>query len=241
MKSMQAYLMHSKKMKTTDKTALIIAPHPDDETFGCAGLIARKIAEGARVYVVFLTCGEKSLPDETADTVMKNRQISALKATKALGVDEEYLYWLSLPDGKIPRKGEAEFRQALSELSKIVKKNGIREIYAPGSFEGWPDHPAACEMGVEVAENADGPVELFLYWVWAWYYVGLWQAPSMQRKNLGLLPIDDVYDKKEEAMQAYFSAKTPKGDLYIGHLPPVFLKAFAWRYELFEKVDLHEV
>ncbi|MCU7843916.1 MAG: PIG-L family deacetylase [Candidatus Thiodiazotropha sp. (ex Monitilora ramsayi)] len=37
--------------------ALVIAPHPDDEVFGCGGLIHRIKREGGKVYVMYMTVG----------------------------------------------------------------------------------------------------------------------------------------------------------------------------------------
>lgn len=37
---------------------LIIAPHPDDETLGCGGLMSKARAAGAEVYIQFMTVGE---------------------------------------------------------------------------------------------------------------------------------------------------------------------------------------
>jgi len=36
---------------------LIVAPHPDDEVFGCGGVIRRLKSEGAEVYVLYMTVG----------------------------------------------------------------------------------------------------------------------------------------------------------------------------------------
>lgn len=38
-------------------TALVLAPHPDDEVFGCGGFIHRLKAAGAKVYVLYMTVG----------------------------------------------------------------------------------------------------------------------------------------------------------------------------------------
>ena len=38
---------------------LVLAPHPDDEIFGCAGTIASHLRQGTRVHVVVLTDGAK--------------------------------------------------------------------------------------------------------------------------------------------------------------------------------------
>lgn len=37
---------------------LILAPHPDDETLGCGGLMSKAKAAGAEVYVQFMTVGD---------------------------------------------------------------------------------------------------------------------------------------------------------------------------------------
>lgn len=39
------------------KKTLVIAPHPDDEVFGCGGLIHRIKAAGGEVHVLFMTVG----------------------------------------------------------------------------------------------------------------------------------------------------------------------------------------
>lgn len=36
---------------------LVLAPHPDDETLGCGGLLARAADQGLRPRVAFLTNG----------------------------------------------------------------------------------------------------------------------------------------------------------------------------------------
>lgn len=41
----------------TNKTLLIVAPHPDDEVIGCGGLISRMKASDGDVYVMYLTVG----------------------------------------------------------------------------------------------------------------------------------------------------------------------------------------
>ena len=41
----------------TGKRVLVLAPHPDDETFGCGGSLALHAEAGDPVKVVFLTNG----------------------------------------------------------------------------------------------------------------------------------------------------------------------------------------
>src|SRR5574340_1404799 len=37
---------------------LVVAPHPDDESLGCAGLIKQAVENGADVHVVVMTNGD---------------------------------------------------------------------------------------------------------------------------------------------------------------------------------------
>ena len=41
----------------SEQRVLVIAPHPDDEVFGCGGLIHRVKRAGGEVYVLFMTVG----------------------------------------------------------------------------------------------------------------------------------------------------------------------------------------
>ena len=46
--------------------ALVLAPHPDDESLGTGGLIAACVAEGRRVHVAVVSDGAASHPGSRA-------------------------------------------------------------------------------------------------------------------------------------------------------------------------------
>jgi len=89
---------------------LIFAPHPDDETIGCAGVIQRALKAGAKVKVTYLTNGDHN---EFAFLVYEKRPIlfnaefvrmgkvreeEAKNAMKLLGLNENDLIFLGYPD-----------------------------------------------------------------------------------------------------------------------------------------------
>jgi len=39
------------------KKIVVFAPHPDDETWGCGGTIAKKLREGYEILIVVMTDG----------------------------------------------------------------------------------------------------------------------------------------------------------------------------------------
>jgi len=50
-----------------NKTILVIAAHSDDEALGCSGAIARHVAEGDNVHLLFMTDGVSSRPGRRDD------------------------------------------------------------------------------------------------------------------------------------------------------------------------------
>jgi len=89
---------------------LILAPHPDDETIACAGVIQQALKAGAGVRVVYLTNGdhnqiafivyEKRLTLRRTEFIHMGevRRKEAIKAMNLLGLRESNLIFLGYPD-----------------------------------------------------------------------------------------------------------------------------------------------
>jgi LmbE family N-acetylglucosaminyl deacetylase len=89
---------------------LIVAPHPDDETLGCAGLIQQAVENGAEVNVVLMTngdaselavvLGDRDLPWKPANLIRLGlkRQEESLHALAALGVSASHVHFLGFPN-----------------------------------------------------------------------------------------------------------------------------------------------
>ncbi|MDD5155395.1 MAG: PIG-L family deacetylase [Candidatus Omnitrophica bacterium] len=89
---------------------LILAPHPDDEAIGCAGIIQEALRQGAKVKVVYLTNGdsnqlafivyEKRLTFKKGEFIHMGevRREEAIAAMQSLGLDKGDLTFLGYPD-----------------------------------------------------------------------------------------------------------------------------------------------
>src|SRR3954451_25055796 len=80
---------------------VLVHAHPDDETIGTGGTMARYVAEGAQVTLVTCTAGEEGeilvrelehLAADRDDALAPQRKIELADAMRALGVtDHRYL------------------------------------------------------------------------------------------------------------------------------------------------------
>ncbi len=95
---------------TPDDRIMVFAPHPDDETLGCGGIIQQAVAMKLPVRIVWLTYGDNNewafflyrkrpvlIPEEVR-RMGEVRHHEALAAAKILGVDTNQLVFLGYPD-----------------------------------------------------------------------------------------------------------------------------------------------
>lgn len=145
------------------KTAMILAPHPDDETLGCGGLILQKRQAGAQVWVVFISDGSHShshlMP---APQLAQRRQQEALSACKALGIDAKNVIWLGTEDGHI-RDAQAELEPRIRHL---LQKHRPEELFIPLPNDGPADHEATAHLGLKTASQQT----IYGYPIWAWHH-----------------------------------------------------------------------
>jgi LmbE family N-acetylglucosaminyl deacetylase len=111
---------------------LVIAPHPDDETLGCAGAVLLHQAEGAKVAVAIATDGRASRTRPCAPSEMANlRRREAEEAARRLGVE---LDWIGLPERAwTPRELGPRLAAAFARLDPDL-------VYAPSRVDLHPEH-----------------------------------------------------------------------------------------------------
>lgn len=124
---------------------LIVAPHPDDETLGCGGLIAQRRSEGRRVVAAVLTDGRALLvrfgilTDPTPEEVSRLRKDETRRAFKILGGDPADLRFLDFENERLVQQ-KAE---AVAKVAQILRELTPAEVYVTSPFESHPEHVAA--------------------------------------------------------------------------------------------------
>jgi len=147
---------------------LILAPHPDDESLGCGGMIAACCQAGRPPIVAILTDGGMSHPGSKSfprEQLVRLREAEARDAASVLGLPQDRLLFLREPDTNTPRAGEA-FNRVVEHLIWLVDRFGCSSILAPWRFDPHCDHEAASLIAAEVTVRLG--IRHIAYPVWGW-------------------------------------------------------------------------
>lgn len=216
---------------------IVLAAHPDDESLGAGGLMARLRRLGARVTVLLCTAGEASHPDSPTTTP---EQLAAVRLREFGGAlthllpDPDWRF-LALPDGKVASHRKAVQEALRQTIADVAAGAGLPAeqitLVAPYRHDGHTDHDA---LGSAAAEAAGaGGHGLLEYPVWYW----LWADATDQAWQSWLrLPLDPAERQaKAAAMASHSSQVRPlsgqPGDEVL--LPPAFLAHFERPFETF--------
>ena len=148
--------------------ALVLSPHPDDESLGFGGLIAESCARGNGIEVAVLTDGTGSHPNSRnypAVRLAKLRATETINALTELGVGAEQITFLEAPDTRAPHEG-ADFDELASRLEGLVRKRGIRNILTSWRYDPHCDHEAAALLAAAVADVTGA--RLINAPIWGW-------------------------------------------------------------------------
>jgi LmbE family N-acetylglucosaminyl deacetylase len=211
------------------RRVIVVAPHPDDEIFGAAGLLQSLLSRGLPLEVVAVSDGEASHPLATRRGVdlPSMRTQETVQALQRLGWKEPTVTRLGLPDGEIPRNGE----RLVAALRARVRPGDL--CLAPWWHDGHPDHDACGNAALAVTESVGA--QLLGYLVWAWHWADP-RGADLPWADCRRFDFDRrVAARKRWATGAFLSQIRPLGpDREAAPLlPPAVLRRF-WRpYEVF--------
>jgi len=127
---------------------MCVLAHPDDETLGHGGLIAKYAAEGVEVYLITATRGERGWggypAEDPGEAAMgRLREAELREATRVLGVRE--LILLDYIDGDLDQADPTEIvSQIVTQVRRIQPQ--VVTTFDPFGAYGHPDHIAICQF-----------------------------------------------------------------------------------------------
>lgn len=119
----------------------MIAAHPDDPEYGCAGTVACWAAEGAQITYLLLTSGDKGSKDPTVrpGKLAGLREKEQAQAAAKLGVQS--LVFLRHPDGTL--ENTMALRRELVGVIREQRPHAVFAIDPWRHYQTHPDHRAA--------------------------------------------------------------------------------------------------
>lgn len=163
------------------KKVIVLAPHSDDESIGCAGTIFQLQSMGYEVVIVLFT--------SSADELSNNEkgELRLQEFQKAIEMYENcreihFLY----PDGKL-----TEFcTEAKEQLTEIIEREEPGIIFTPYIMDCHSDHKCVSKMLAEVVPHNDILVAMYEVWV-----------PILHPNYY--IDISEFWDKKKSVLQCY--------------------------------------
>jgi LmbE family N-acetylglucosaminyl deacetylase len=214
---------------------LVIAPHADDETLGCGGLIAAQARAGRAIEVIFLTDSAGSHPGHPGlapGALAEMRRGEALAALAILGLEAGQAQFFGLPDGTLDRLPPAELDAARERLAGRIRALRPEEILVPFRHGGSTEHSAAWELAATALAAAGGG-RLLEYPIWAWW------NPLRLRGRLGprpgnlAFPLGPWRAVKRRALACHRSQVLPVPPATAPALPPSLARACCGPREFF--------
>lgn len=150
-------------------TCLVLAPHQDDETLGCGGLIALLREQNKEVFVLFITDGSGSHPHSKqypAERLSALRKEEALKAVQVLGVSQGNVFFLNKKDGALPAEGETGFEQNAAQLHVLITLLSPDLVLVPYERDPHRDHRATWQMLMHSSKNIHAKFRILQYVIW---------------------------------------------------------------------------
>lgn len=229
--------------------ALVLAPHPDDETLGCGVLILRKRDAGVPVTLVVATNGSRSHPEHVIarERLVQIRTTESLEAARLLGLSEDDVISLGHEDGGLQSSAGTLER----ELAEVITERAPEVILVTSERDSHPDHQTLARAARRAVTATGSSARLFEYPVWYWNRVpwrrrrATWRGlpalcwyllydpvvewfrhPALRLSTGGYLP------RKHAALAAHASQLHPI-EGFAAPLPAPFVAHFFREYEVF--------
>lgn len=186
-------------MEWSEGPLLVVAAHPDDETLGCAGTIAKSALAGHSVTVLFFTDGVGARDEQVAAQLREARRSAAVASLALLGAESPtFLDW---PDNRLDTVPMLEIARAVErEINRVKPRTILTHHYGDLNVDHRAVHDAV--MTAVRPQPCGYPVDVLCFEVAS---STEWNTPNSSTAFLPHFAVDvtDHLDKKIEALELY--------------------------------------
>ena len=213
------------------KTVMLFTPHPDDDTFCCAGTLALLAQAGNNIRIVIYTNDDKGSydPEMTSERLARIRKAEEEEACRILGIPKESITWLQYHDGMLEYANTRDLVEQVTGLIRKYRPEAVLSVDPGSDYVRWhkTDHRMAAMNTIDAIRAA----EWHLYFPNQRLHDGLqpWKVPqeyffyATEKDANYWVNIDRVVDKKLDAAAAHVSQFEPAIKRYRADWDPADL------------------
>jgi LmbE family N-acetylglucosaminyl deacetylase len=143
-------------------SVLCVFAHPDDESFSCAGTMARYVPEGVAFHVLSFTPGQAAKrpePIDSAEELALLREFELRAAGEVLGIVSVSV--LGYEDGRLDQASPEELIHHVKDALDRTQADTII-TFGPHGLTEHDDHKAAHRAALQAAEEYGRNLTVFL-------------------------------------------------------------------------------
>lgn len=225
--------------------ALVIAPHPDDESLGCGGTIALLRQQGFRVHVLFVSDGTMSHPNSPsypAERLRQVREAEALEALRLLNVPVENAFFMRQKDTQVATTDSPDFADAVAFVYTLLTDVEPATVLVPWRRDPHRDHRASWQILNAALSMLSVRPRVLEYLIWLWELGNEQDMPGRDEMFVWSIPIETVMTQRNQAIAAHRSqvSRLIDDDPTAFYLSPELLMHFNKPRELFLEARTNE-
>lgn len=184
-------------MRQLTKSVLFVAPHPDDETLGCGGVISRFRSEGCDVHWLIVTDMASSEAFTPRQVEQRRREIDAVSEFYGFATTTK----LAFPPAGLD---EVSMRELVPAIADCIDKVLPTDIFMPYRNDVHSDHASVFDAVIAASKAFRRPFisRLYAYEVLSETDYGLNPEDGGFRPNV-FFDVTDVLDQKLAALEIY--------------------------------------
>jgi LmbE family N-acetylglucosaminyl deacetylase len=203
--------------KAENKTILLFTPHPDDDTFCCAGTLALLAKQHNNIHIVLYTNDDKGSYDMemTSQRLAQIRGAEEEEACRIIGIPKENIHWFQFHDGMLEYANPFDLVEQATKVLRTYRPDIVMTIDPGSSYVRWhkTDHRMSANNTIDAIRAAEWhlyfPNQLLHDHLQPWHVpIEAYFYVTPQDANYWV-NIDSVLDLKLRAATAHVSQFDP--------------------------------
>ena len=141
-----------------NKTILLFTPHPDDDTFCCAGTLAL-LAKHNKIHIVLYTNDDKGSydPEMSSQRLAQIRSAEEEEACRIIGIPKANIQWLQFHDGMLEYANPFDLVETVTKVLRTDRPDIVMTIDPGSEYVRWhkTDHRMAANNTIDAIRAAE--------------------------------------------------------------------------------------